>query len=56
VRSIAANVPVVSEDTPDDKIPTRSGTGKFVIELPAGEAQKDGIVPGIQLSGLSPHS
>jgi uncharacterized protein len=52
VRSIAANVPVVPEDTPDNKIPTRPGTGKYVIELPAGEAEKDGIVTGVRLSEL----
>ena len=52
VRSVAANVPVVSEDAPDDAIPRRSGTGKYVIELPAGEAAKDGIVPGVHLPEL----
>jgi uncharacterized membrane protein/uncharacterized membrane protein (UPF0127 family) len=52
VRSVAANVPVVPEDTPDDKIPTRPGTAKYVVELPAGEAQKDGIVTGLRLSEL----
>ncbi len=29
VRSIAANVPVVPEDSPDDKIPTRPGVAKY---------------------------
>jgi uncharacterized membrane protein (UPF0127 family) len=53
VRSIAANVPVVSEDTPDDQIPRRNGTAKFVIELPAGEATKDGIHAGIKFAELS---
>jgi uncharacterized membrane protein/uncharacterized membrane protein (UPF0127 family) len=52
VRSVAANVPVVSETTPDDQIPRRSGTAKYVIELPAGEAQKDGIATGVQLREL----
>jgi uncharacterized protein len=52
VRSVAANVPVVSEDTPDEKIPRRSGNGIFVLELPAGEAVKDGIVSGVHLNGL----
>ena len=52
VRSVAANVPVVSEDTPDNKIPTRPGIAKFVIELPAGEAAHDGIATGVQLSEL----
>ncbi|HTU69203.1 MAG TPA: DUF192 domain-containing protein [Candidatus Baltobacteraceae bacterium] len=49
VRSIAADVPVVPETTPDDAIPRRSGAGRFVIELPAGEARKDGIAPGVTL-------
>jgi uncharacterized protein len=53
VRSIAANVPVVSLLTPDDKIPTRNGNGMFVIELAAGEAAKDGIVPGTRLPELT---
>jgi uncharacterized protein len=50
VNSVAANVPVVSESTPDDQIPRRGGTGKYVIELPAGEATKDGIAPGVKLN------
>jgi uncharacterized protein len=53
VRSVAADVPVVSEDTPDDKIPTRNGTAMYVIELPAGEAAKDGIGPGTSLAQLT---
>ena len=52
VRSVAANVPVVPEDTPDNKIPTRPGVAKFVIELAAGEAAHDGITTGVQLSEL----
>ncbi len=54
VRSIAANVPVVPETTPDEQIPRRAGTGKFVIELPAGEARKDGIVVGTKFPELAP--
>jgi hypothetical protein len=52
VRNIAANVPVVPETTADDAIPRRSGTAKFVIELPAGEAATDGIVTGTRLTDL----
>jgi len=52
VRSVAAKVPVVSEDAPDDAIPRRSGSAKYVIELPAGEAAKDGIAPGVHLLEL----
>jgi len=53
VRSVAANVPVVPKDTPNDKIPTRPGVAKYVIELPAGEARKDGIVPNVKLSEIA---
>jgi uncharacterized protein len=53
VRSVAANVPVVSEDTPDSQIPTRPGVAKYVIELPAGEAQRDGIAPDVRLSEIA---
>ena len=53
VRSVAADVPVVPETTPDDRIPRRSGTAKYVIELPANEAAKDGITVGIKLDGLA---
>ena len=52
VRGVAANVPVVPETTPDDTIPRRSGTAKFVIELPAGDAVLDGITSGTHLSDL----
>lgn len=49
VRSVAANVPVVSLSTPDDRIPRRSGNAKYVLELPAGEAAQDGINAGTKL-------
>lgn len=49
VRSVAANVPSTTPDTPDEKIPRRSATAKYVIEMPAGEAAKDGIVTGVSL-------
>ena len=52
VRNVAANVPVVATNTPDDRIPRRDGTGQFVIELPANEAAADGIKPGTHLSGV----
>lgn len=54
VRSVAANVPVVPKSTPDKAIPRRSGNAKYVIELPAGEAEKDGITGGVQLKDLPP--
>lgn len=49
VRAVAANVPSTTADTPDEKIPRRSATAKYVIELPAGEAAKDGIASGVHL-------
>jgi hypothetical protein len=52
VRSIAANVPTVALDTPDADIPLESGVGKYVIELAAGEAARDGIAVGVRLNGV----
>jgi hypothetical protein len=49
VRSVAANVPATKADTPDDQIPRRYANAKYVIELPAGEAEKDGITGGVRL-------
>lgn len=49
VRTVAAKVPVVPLDTPDDRIPRRSGNAKYVLELPAGEAARDGIAAGTKL-------
>ena len=53
VRSIAVDVPTVALSTPDDRIPRRAGSAKYVIELPAGEAAKDGIVAGTRLTKLA---
>jgi hypothetical protein len=52
VRQVSSNVPVVPLDTPDDKIPRRDGTAKYVIELAANEASQDGIVAGAKLADL----
>lgn len=52
VRSVAANVPVVPLDTPDAAIPVRNGVGKYVLELPAGEALRDGLRAGVRVGGL----
>jgi len=49
VNDVSANVPSTTVDTPDDKIPHRSGTGSYVIELAAGEAARAGIKPGTVL-------
>jgi len=49
VRRIYANVAVVAKGAGDDVIPRESGSAKYVIELAAGEAAKDGIVTGTKL-------
>jgi len=49
ITTIAAKVPATTPDTADIDIPTRAGLAKFVIELNAGEAQADGLIPGVLL-------
>jgi hypothetical protein len=49
VNDVRANVPSTNVNTPDEKIPHRSGTGTYVIELAAGEAARAGIKPGTML-------
>ena len=49
VRRVFDNVRVVSPSMPDVEIPRETGTAKFVIELSAGEAARDGIAQGVQL-------
>jgi uncharacterized membrane protein (UPF0127 family) len=46
VDTVAARVPASTRATPDDKVARRTGRGRYVIELAAGEAAKDGIVRG----------
>lgn len=53
VRSIAVAVPVVPPQTPDGAIPRRRGRARFVIELPSGEAFRDGLRPGIRIRELA---
>lgn len=48
VRRVFANVSVVPQSLPDDRIPREAATAKYVIELHAGEAAADGIVPGVK--------
>jgi uncharacterized membrane protein (UPF0127 family) len=50
VRGVAADVPASTLDTPDDRVALRGGRGRYVIELRAGEAAADGIVPGAHLA------
>ncbi len=52
VRSVFSNVPVVSIDTPDARIPRRDGVAKYVLELPAGEAARDGLTGGVSIAHL----
>jgi uncharacterized protein len=49
VRTVYPNVATVSPTLPDDQIPREGGVAKYVIELPAGEAARDGIATGIKL-------
>ena len=49
VRDVFEDVPSTKPDTPDEKIPRRDGKAMYVIELPAFEAAKDGIAPGVML-------
>lgn len=50
VTSVAADVPATTPGTPDSKVATRQGTGRFVIELGAGDAKRQGIVRGTHLA------
>ena len=53
VRSVAANVPATNAQTPDAEIPRRSSKARYVIELPAGEAEKDGITGSVVLNEIA---
>ncbi len=49
VSSVFANVPVSKPHAPDDAIARRAGTGRYVIELPAGVARRAGLAVGTRL-------
>jgi uncharacterized protein len=49
VRRVYANVPVLHPQPSDAQIPLESAQAQYVIELPAGEAAKDGIAAGVKL-------
>ncbi|MBV9148247.1 MAG: DUF192 domain-containing protein [Candidatus Eremiobacteraeota bacterium] len=53
VRSVSADVPAATLDTPDDRVARVLGRAKYVIELPAGEAAGDGLRAGAQLPELA---
>lgn len=50
VTTVAANVPQSTMDEADDKVARRSGTGRYVIELRAGDAARAGIRAGASLT------
>jgi len=50
VNAVAANVPASTLQTTDDSVARRSGYGRYVIELRAGEARRDGILKGTKLA------
>jgi uncharacterized membrane protein (UPF0127 family) len=52
VRKVFARVPIVSPTLADNRIPLETANAKYVIELPAGEAAKDGIATGTVLRDL----
>lgn len=56
VRRVFADVPVVAPSLPDAQIPRESAQAKYVIELAAGEAARDGIAAGtkLDLRGVPP--
>jgi uncharacterized membrane protein (UPF0127 family) len=56
VRRVFAGVPVVARTLPDEEIPLEGDRAKYVIELRAGEAARDGIAAGVKLDlrGVSP--
>ena len=49
VSTVAADVPAATLTTPSDRVAQRSGHGKYVIELGAGAAARNGIVAGTRL-------
>jgi uncharacterized membrane protein (UPF0127 family) len=48
IDSIADKVP--ASKLGDGNVARRDGEGKYVIELPAGEARRDGLHPGLRLA------
>ncbi len=50
VSSVFANVPVSKPHARDDAIARRAGTGRYVIELPAGAARRAGLAVGTRLA------
>ncbi|MEK9143978.1 MAG: DUF192 domain-containing protein, partial [Elusimicrobiota bacterium] len=49
VTGVHPEVPASREDTAEAELARRTGTGKFVLELAAGEAARRGLKPGARL-------
>ncbi len=49
ITVIRADVPRSMKDTPDQHVARRSGSAKYVLELPAGSAKRFGLVQGQEL-------
>jgi uncharacterized protein len=49
VRRVFANVPVAPKSVSDVELPRVGAKAKYVIELKAGEAARDGIAGGVKL-------
>jgi uncharacterized protein len=49
VRRVYANVPVAPKSVSDIELPRVGAKAKYVIELKAGEAARDGISQGVKL-------
>jgi hypothetical protein len=49
ISALAVNVPESTLQTSDDAVARRTGFGRYVIELPAGEAVGDGLKVGAVL-------
>lgn len=50
VRTVYRNVAPAPLTMHDEDIPRENGQAKYVIELPAGDADTDGITPGSKLT------
>ena len=50
IRTIARNVPASTMDEPEDRVARRTGFGRYVIELRAGEADRLGLHGGERLT------
>ncbi len=49
VHDVAANVPASTVNSPEDKIARRTGRGRYVVELRAGDAARNSIAVGTHL-------